>query len=247
VLEIVGLDRLAARDVSELSGGQQQRVALARALAPQPRVLLLDEPLSNLDASLRAQMRSELRRIHREVGTTSVYVTHDQLEAVTMSDRVVVMNLGRIEQSGSPQDVFAAPATRWVAQFVGFENFLEAEALEVSAETIVVRPQGGNDYLTCTLGRGTRRPSRGDAVTLAMRASSFRDAPAAGDNTLRAQVVDAMYVGDLTEYTLEAFGTRLTARLPALDNGRATGSLVRGDVAQLSVSRHQIVAWANAA
>ncbi len=247
VLALVGLDHLAARDVSELSGGQQQRVALARALAPQPRVLLLDEPLSNLDASLRAQMRSELRRIHREAGTTSIYVTHDQLEAVTMSDRVVVMNLGRIEQSGTPHEVFAAPASRWVAQFVGFENFLDGEALEVGAETIVVRPKGGDAPFSCTLGHGTRRPSRGDAITLAMRASSFRDAPAAGANTLRAQVTDAIYVGDLTEYTLDAFGTRLTARLPALENGDAGGSLARGDFAQLSVSRQQIVAWAASA
>jgi iron(III) transport system ATP-binding protein len=243
VLTLVGLEHVAGRDVSELSGGQQQRVALARALAPQPRVLLLDEPLSNLDASLRAHMRSELRRIHREAGTTSVYVTHDQLEAVTMSDRVVVLNLGRIEQWGTPHEVFAEPASRWVAQFVGFENFIEAEALEVNAEAVVALPKGSDHVFTCTLGRGTRRPTRGDMLTLAMRASSFRDVPRAGDNTLRAQVTDAIYVGDLTEYTLDAFGTRLTARLPAVENGSANGTLARGDFAELSVSRHQVVAW----
>ena len=243
VLALVGLDHLAGRDVADLSGGQQQRVALARALAPQPRVLLLDEPLSNLDASLRAHMRGELRRIHREVGTTSVYVTHDQLEAVTMSDRVVVMNGGRIEQCGTPHEVFAAPTNRWVAQFVGFENFLAAEAVEVSGDTLTVRPKGWDRVLSCTLGHGARRPGRGDDVTLGMRASSFRSDATGGDNSFRARITDTTYVGDMTEYTVDAFGNRLTVRLAAVENGTPTGAFAPGDDALLSVSWHQTVAW----
>ena len=113
---------------SELSGGQQQRVALARALAPNPDILLLDEPLSNLDANLRGDMRLEIRRLHDEFRNTSIYVTHDQVEAMTMADRIVVMNAGRIEQIGTPQDVYDRPNSKFVARFIGGSNVIEAHA-----------------------------------------------------------------------------------------------------------------------
>jgi iron(III) transport system ATP-binding protein len=115
----------AARYPSELSGGQQQRVALARALAPNPDILLLDEPLSNLDANLRGDMRLEIRRLHDEFHTTSIYVTHDQVEAMTMADRIVVMNAGRIEQIGTPEEVYDRPNSRFVARFLGGSNVIE--------------------------------------------------------------------------------------------------------------------------
>src|SRR5216683_6188950 len=124
MLSLVQLDGLAARYPGELSGGQQQRVALARALVVEPETLLLDEPLSNLDASLREQMRFEIRRIHDETGITMVYVTHDQTEAMVIADRVVVMNVGRIEQIGTPTEIYEAPRSRFVASFIGQTNCL---------------------------------------------------------------------------------------------------------------------------
>ena len=126
VLDLVGLRPFASHHPRELSGGQQQRVALARALVFEPDVLLLDEPLGALDKNLREQMQVEIKRIHREVGITSVYVTHDQTEAMTMSDRVVVMNHGRIEQVAAPLEIYDQPATRFVAEFIGDSNVLEA-------------------------------------------------------------------------------------------------------------------------
>jgi putative spermidine/putrescine transport system ATP-binding protein len=123
-LELVGLGHLADRKPKQLSGGQQQRVALARAIAIRPSLLLLDEPLSNLDARLRVQMRAEIRRIQSETGLTVVLVTHDQDEALEMSDEMVLMRAGKIVQTGAPRDVFPAPADRFVAEFLGYENFL---------------------------------------------------------------------------------------------------------------------------
>src|SRR5688572_664755 len=130
MLKSARLGELAQRYPSELSGGQQQRVALARALAPNPDILLLDEPLSNLDANLRGDMRFEIRRLHDEFGTTSIYVTHDQVEAMTMADRIVVMNAGRIEQIGAPEEVYDRPRSRFVARFIGAGNVIEARHVE---------------------------------------------------------------------------------------------------------------------
>src|SRR5258708_24944016 len=121
------LSELAERYPAELSGGQQQRVALARALAPNPEILLLDEPLSNLDANLRGEMRFEIRRLHEEFRNTSIYVTHDQVEAMTMADRIVVMNAGRIEQIGTPEEVYERPLSRFVARFIGAGNVVDAK------------------------------------------------------------------------------------------------------------------------
>jgi iron(III) transport system ATP-binding protein len=129
LLKVTKLDGLAERYPSELSGGQQQRVALARALAPNPDILLLDEPLSNLDASLRGDMRFEIRRLHDEFHHTSIYVTHDQVEAMTMADRIVVMNAGRIEQIGTPEEMYERPNSEFVARFIGGSNILKAKHL----------------------------------------------------------------------------------------------------------------------
>jgi putative spermidine/putrescine transport system ATP-binding protein len=137
MLKLVGLTSQAGRYAHQLSGGQQQRVALARALAIQPQVLLLDEPLSALDAKVRAQLRDEIRRIQLEVGTTTLFVTHDQEEALAIADRVGVMRDGRIEQLGSPTDVYSRPATPFVAEFVGLSNELAGEV--TGSGTVVVR------------------------------------------------------------------------------------------------------------
>ena len=129
VLGAVALDHLAEREATKLSGGQQQRLALARALVMEPRLLLLDEPLSNLDAKLRERMRFELKRIQRELGLTTVYVTHDQSEALALSHEIAVMNEGRIVQIGSPRDIYERPRTRFVADFIGSTNFIDARIL----------------------------------------------------------------------------------------------------------------------
>src|SRR5437868_2865264 len=127
ILNVVQLRHLAARYPNELSGGQQQRVSLARALVVQPEILLLDEPLSNLDANLREEMRGEIRRLHNEFGITSIYVTHDQSEAMTTSDRIAVMNKGRIEQIDDPLTLYTRPKTRYVAEFIGRSNILDGK------------------------------------------------------------------------------------------------------------------------
>ncbi|RJF76160.1 ABC transporter ATP-binding protein [Deinococcus cavernae] len=132
-LRVVGLTEFAQRLPANMSGGQQQRVALARAFVIQPRLLLLDEPLSNLDAKLRVEMRSELRRLQRELGVTMLYVTHDQEEALALSDRIIVMRAGKIEQQGTPEDVYARPRTPFVADFMGWDNLLPAAQAPAAA------------------------------------------------------------------------------------------------------------------
>lgn len=213
-LDLVGLAHLADRQSSALSGGQQQRIALARALAAEPRVLLLDEPLSNLDAALRGQMRRELRRIHREVARTSVYVTHDQLEAATLSDRIVVMNAGKIEQLGTPSEIFGRPATPWVAQFIGFENLLTGRVQAAEGRSALLGIEGWAEPLRCHW-TGADLPQSGQTACVAIRASAFQTEPTPGAARIEARLVDAMFVGDQTEYLLEIAGTTLTCRLLA--------------------------------
>ena len=165
VVELVALDGLLERRPAELSGGQRQRVALARALVCEPKVLLLDEPLSALDARLRAQVRGELRALQRRLGLTFVFVTHDQEEALTLSDRVAVMNAGRVEQIGSPEDIYHRPTSRFVAGFVGEANLLEAEVVGQEGNWWVCRVTTGGGMAwrvhaaaengpTCVVGQG---------------------------------------------------------------------------------------------
>ncbi|ODU68759.1 MAG: hypothetical protein ABT05_02560 [Lautropia sp. SCN 66-9] len=240
-LALVGLQELAHRGIGELSGGQQQRAALARALAGEPQVLLLDEPLSNLDASLRAQMRQELRRIHREIRTTCVYVTHDQLEAATLADRVVVMRSGRIEQVGTPLEIFEAPATVWVAEFLGYDNFLQAEVMGYEGERLRARPLGWPTELLCV--PPASNPRVGERMTRAFRSSSLGRRPAeATDGTIHAAVTDVIFTGDLTELVLDAHGSRLIARVAARSHGRhaATRPEVGSNI-ELSVPSEHVV------
>ncbi|GFN30137.1 ABC transporter ATP-binding protein [Paenibacillus xylaniclasticus] len=144
VLKIMNLQEYKERTPSQLSGGQQQRVALARALVMEPGVLLFDEPLSNLDAKLRVVMRDEIRRIQQQIGITAIYVTHDQSEAMSMSDLVIVMNKGKIEQVGSPIEIYQRPQTRFVADFIGTANFVDGTVRAVEADHIVVHTSSGD-------------------------------------------------------------------------------------------------------
>jgi len=214
------LSELAARYPAELSGGQQQRVALARALAPNPDILLLDEPLSNLDANLRGDMRLEIRRLHDEFRNTSIYVTHDQLEAMTMADRIVVMNAGRIEQIGTPQDVYDRPNSRFVAKFIGGSNVLDAK--HVSGNEVTV---GGH---TLHVGEGEfAGPGRDMSVCVKMYDIEILadGAPATGNNVLAGVVRSHAYLGSHRDYVVDVGQDLLVAAPPTLEI--APGSKVK--------------------
>jgi iron(III) transport system ATP-binding protein len=190
-----------ARRVDELSGGEQQRVALARALVVRPRCLLLDEPLSNLDAKLRHSMRDEIRRLCKEHGLTTVYVTHDQKEALAVADRVGVMSRGRLLQVGAPADVYRRPRSRAVAAFVGETNLLPARVVEVGAADIRVESPIGP--LAAARPDG-EPPSVGDGLWLSIRPECVRlvDGATAGANTLRGRQEHVTYLGEIAERRL---------------------------------------------
>jgi ABC-type Fe3+/spermidine/putrescine transport system ATPase subunit len=223
-LQMVRMGHLADRKINQLSGGQQQRVALARSIAVRPDALLLDEPLSNLDAKLRLEMRSEIRRICREFGVTAVYVTHDQKEALHLADRMAVMEKGLISQVGSPLDVFRSPRTASVASFIGEANFLPGELVARTTLTDSTAPGLSTAAALNTAAAWTVRtahgpftgrltdpdwqPSPGEKVTLCLRPESLRlsgstPTPAdPGTNQLTGKLTDAIYLGELAQYTL---------------------------------------------
>jgi len=198
-LEVVRLADCADRKIPSLSGGQQQRVALARALAVDPALLLLDEPLSNLDARLRDTMRGEIRRICRERGLTALYVTHDRQEALSMGDRIAVMHKGAIRQLGVPETVYNYPADRFTAEFLGDINLLPVTALRPGS---VSTPVG--DF-----GISGDPPAPGSAATAAIRPERIRILPAGDAGGFPARLVDRCYFGDRCEWTFEAAGIRL--------------------------------------
>ncbi len=198
MLRLVRMEAMADRRPTAISGGQQQRVALARALAPQPRVLLLDEPLSALDLKLRKEMQSELKRLQTETGITFVFVTHDQEEALTMSDRIAVMSEGRILQTGAPEEIYNRPADRFVADFIGDTNFLEAQIAEVTGRAATVRLPGGAS-VAANLPEGAS-PSSGSHVTVVIRPEHARLADGAG--VLRGTVEKSVFFGTDTNVHL---------------------------------------------
>ncbi len=198
-LRLVDLGGLEARYPSQLSGGQQQRVALARCLALEPRLLLLDEPLSNLDLKLRIQMRAEIRKLQRRLGKTAIYVTHDQGEALALSDRIVVMSAGRIEQIGTPREVYEMPRTRFVADFIGASNLLAGVVEQPGA---MVRVAGAHLTSSDSVTAGP--------VTVLIRPERIRlvapDTAPAGGNLLGARVAELVYLGEDLQVTLEVDG-----------------------------------------
>jgi iron(III) transport system ATP-binding protein len=196
VLRLVGLGEMAGKLATQLSGGQQQRAALARAIVFHPKLLLFDEPLSNLDLKLREQMRVELKRIQREVGITSVYVTHDQAEALMLSDAVVVMSKGRIQQEGGPRDVYARPTNRYVSSFIGVANLLEGRVARVTAPgrgELEVRRGAQVVRLPCRLGDGVED---GATAVLSVRPESVRALREPGaEPRLEGEVLQTIFLG----------------------------------------------------
>ncbi len=203
-LDQVQLGNLGERRIGQLSGGQQQRVALARALVIRPRCLLLDEPLSNLDAKLRHEMRAEIRRIVKEFGLTAVHVTHDRDEALSMADRLAVMDAGRIAQVGTPEEVYRNPACRGVAEFIGSTNLIPATAGAVV--------NGSRQEVQTAFGRllgrpGGATPAPGTPVLLSIRPEVLVfDPPADAVNTLTAHITDLTYLGATAQYEVEVPG-----------------------------------------
>ncbi len=210
-LDIVRLPGVEKKVPSELSGGQQQRIALARAIVIEPDVLLLDEPLSALDANLREEMRTEIKTIQREVGITTIFVTHDQEEALAMSDRIVVMNQGMVEQEGTPEDVYNAPASRFVASFLGQSNLLEGTVKEVKSGEARIALKGAADVAVSA----PESLKAGDKVTIIIRAQKILvGGSGKGLNSIKGRVLTTAYLGGTASYVVEAGPLRLNAINP---------------------------------
>ena len=232
MLRLVRMEELAPRLTSQISGGQQQRVALARALAPRPKVLLLDEPLSALDYKLRKEMQIELKRLQHETGITFVFVTHDQEEALTMSDRVAVMSRGRILQIGSPREIYDHPDERFVADFIGDTNFLTGELVNVDGRAARVRLDVGV-ALPAHLPRGMQA-APGARVTTAIRPEYAR-LVALGEGQLEGVVDNVVYFGTDSHYHLRLTdGSLFTARLQNSAGGLSHAA--RGDRVGLAIA-----------
>jgi len=226
-LDSVRMAGFAARGPNELSGGQQQRIALARALVVRPRCLLLDEPLSNLDARLRLEMRAEIRRVCKEFQLTTVYVTHDQKEALSIADRLAVLGNGRVLQVGTPREVYTRPTGRTVADFIGETNFVAGTVLAVAGDRVVVETALGR--FDGVLGDPTRPPAAGASITVSIRPEcwNLQPQPAAG-NFVRGRIGESIYLGDVAQYEfLTACGVRLKIfeRNPRFVDGAQRGDL----------------------
>ena len=241
-LERVGLAGEAKRKPRQLSGGQQQRVALARALVNRPAVLLLDEPLGALDLKLRKQLQVELKRIQQDVGITFVYVTHDQEEALTMSDRIAVMNRGVIEQLDEPEEIYERPSTTFVAGFIGVSNLMPGEVVSANGGSVELRLDAGP-----TVRAGADKASVGERAhavvrpeKLQLHAASNGDA-AAGRASVEGQVESSLYLGTATQVVVAlGDGTRLTVLVPNADEAERQRLPAAGDGARLTWSDENI-------
>jgi spermidine/putrescine transport system ATP-binding protein len=240
-LERVGLAPEAKRKPRQLSGGQQQRVALARALVNRPAVLLLDEPLGALDLKLRKQLQVELKRIQREVGITFVYVTHDQEEALTMSDRIAVMNHGVVEQIADPETVYERPATTFVAGFIGVSNLMPGEVVSIATGRAELRLDAGPTVRTAETGGA----SVGERVHAVVRPEKLQlestATPANGRPSVEGRVESSLYLGTATQMVvLLGDGTRMTVLVPNADADARRDLPGAGHQARLSWSAENI-------
>ncbi len=252
-LKLVEMEAYEDRPATKLSGGQQQRVALARSMVMQPSVLLLDEPLCNLDAKLRGQMRTHIKELQQQTGLTMIYVTHDQAEAMALSDRIIVMNGGVIEQVGSPESIYERPQSEFVADFVGAINFIWGNVVEIRPEQSLLRVATGSDTLACVLN-GNSCPDVGARVLLMLRPEKIAvvaaNAPCVGGdshgmgeiNKLKAIVKMNTYCGDHRELSVST--ADFSARIIAAN----TLSVVKGGDVRLEFSAqdlHLLPHWKN--
>jgi iron(III) transport system ATP-binding protein len=217
-LELVKMGAYADRNASQLSGGQQQRVALARACAFSPSVLLFDEPLSNLDAKLRSEMRIELRELQRRLGVTSLYVTHDLEEALAMSDRIVVMRAGQVEQDGTPAEIYRYPRTAFVADFVGSANLISGRVLASTSNSGSVSLATTDGY---TIQGATHGRMAGKEGTLSVRTVHLAltaDQPADAVNTWPVTIIRAVFLGDITQIHVQWGNRELVVRQIGVSN-----------------------------
>jgi iron(III) transport system ATP-binding protein len=235
-LESVRMSTYADRSPNQLSGGQQQRVALARALVVRPRCLLLDEPLSNLDAMLRLEMRMEIRRVCKEFNLTTVYVTHDQKEALSISDRMAIMEAGHVLQVGSPREVYARPARKTVANFIGETNFIPGTIAGVDGDAITLETAAGR--FTGVMGDTSVKPDVGAQVTVSIRPECWtlhREQP--GANAVKGTIGEAIYLGEVAQYEFHCGGESI--KIFEL-NPRFLGQSARGEL-WASVEPHDVV------
>ncbi len=222
-LSLVDLAGLENRRPAQLSGGQRQRVAIARAIVIEPKLLLMDEPLSNLDAKLRVGMRTELRRLQQRLGTTMLYVTHDQVEAITLSDRIVVMNQGVIEQIGPPEEIYHRPVTPFVADFMGFDNHFDARVTSVSEAGI--RLQVGQHAVVADVRRAGIVPAVGSDVAVYFRPGSPALSVGAADNSLPGTITFRTFHGGSVEYVVSTEAGEFTIYLDEQASAYDIGSI----------------------
>jgi len=205
-LAMVHLDGFGERSIDEMSGGQQQRVALARALVVRPRCLLLDEPLSNLDAQLRLEMRREIRRIVKENDLTAVYVTHDQEEALAMADRMAILTAGRVEQTGTPEEIYRNPVSAQVSAFIGETNFIEGRVVECDGGAATVETSAG--LFQGRLTASGWRPEPGESVRVSIRPEAWK-IEGDGENRIEGRIAERVYLGQCIQYFVESAAGRL--------------------------------------
>jgi iron(III) transport system ATP-binding protein len=217
VLELVGLKGLEGRYPSQLSGGQQQRVALARALVGNPKVLLLDEPLSNLDAKLREKMRFEIKSLVRRMGITSVYVTHDQAEAMVISDRIAVMDSGNIVQIGTAEEIYQKPANKFVADFIGTMNFIPGEISKfLDDKTFVYVRTEFSEKMMCTIPKA-QSARLGENVFASIRPEDievFSEPPEKKENLFKGTIINKAYLGNFLFLFIDVKGTMIRVQIP---------------------------------
>jgi len=225
-LALVKMADYGARRPAQLSGGQQQRVAFARAIAPRPQVLLLDEPLSALDLKLRQAMRSELKTLQRETGITFIFVTHDQEEALTMSDRIAVMSAGKIQQIGAPLDIYESPVNHFVADFIGDSNFIEGTINTINGDAAVVKTPDG----IAIAARMNGPHKAGDRIAVALRPEKIL----LGAGKLKGEVREAVYLGTSTSYVI-ALGRAVTLSVREANDLSGKARFAVGDTVKLDI------------
>jgi putative spermidine/putrescine transport system ATP-binding protein len=230
MLDLIKLPKLADRYPYQMSGGQQQRVALARAIATKPQILLLDEPLSALDAKIRVSLRDDIRALQRDLGITTIYVTHDQEEALSMSDRIVVMSEGRMEQVGTPSEIYNRPKTRFVASFVGHLNLLHGTVADATGGRVTVE---GQDLTT----DASLSAQAGAPITLALRPEAIQLEAQVGQNSLEATISDVNFLGAIVRIRAAVGSQRVS-----LDtfNNPALAPPARGQTVRLGFARNDL-------